>query len=134
MNEHESQHPSIDAFGIRPPDAYAIEARETEDGLAVLILEGELDLAASPVLRERLEAAAAARGAVLDMSEVTFVDSSALRELLRAAHRFAGDGRPFVLAGVRPAVARLLELTQTTGAFTSAATLAQALERAGASA
>ncbi len=134
MDDHESQHPSIDAFGIRPPDAYAIELRELDDGLAVLTLEGELDLAASPVLRGRLEAAAAARGAVLDMSEVTFVDSSALRELLRAASRAARDGRPFVLAGVQPAVARLLELTQTTGAFTSAATLAQALERAGSSA
>lgn len=131
--QQESKHPRIDAFGIRPPDAYAIELTET-DGLAVLTLEGELDLASAPVLRARLEAAAAARGAVLDMAEVTFVDSSALRELLRAARHFADADRPFVLAGVQPPVVRLLELTQTTGAFAHAGTVAQALERAGASA
>jgi anti-anti-sigma factor len=64
------------------------------------------------------------------MTEVTFVDSSALRELLRAARDFRVAGRPFVLAGVQPTVARLLELTQTTDAFAHTATVEQALARA----
>ena len=75
-----------------------------------MLLEGELDLAAAPVLRERFEEAAGAgpRGVVLDMAEVTFVDSSALRELLRAHAAVRAAGGELVLAGVGPAVARLL--------------------------
>jgi anti-anti-sigma regulatory factor len=47
------------------------------------------------------------------------------------APRATSAERPFVLAGVQPTVARLLELTQTTAHFTHAATVEQALERAG---
>ena len=93
MGEHESEHPSIDAHGIRPPDAYAIEVARAAGRAWPLLLEGEFDLAASPALREQLEpAAAATRAAGARLVRVTFVDSSALRELLRAAHRFAADG------------------------------------------
>jgi anti-sigma B factor antagonist len=84
---------SVDERGIRPPSVYAIDAREPVDGIAVLALSGELDLAAAPVLRERLDAARAGggRGIVLDMAEVTFLDSSALRELLRADAALRAD-------------------------------------------
>ena len=93
------QQPRVDAHGIRPPDAYAIELREAADGVALVVLEGELDLAAVPELRERLAEAhgAGPRGVVLDMAEVTFVDSSALRELLRAhsaVREWTRGGRP----------------------------------------
>ncbi len=124
----------IDAQGIRPPDAYAIELRDAGDGIALVLLEGELDLAAAPVLRERFEEAAGAgpRGVVLDMAEVTFVDSSALRELLRAHAAVRAAGGELVLAGVGPAVARLFELTRTTGLLALAPDVERALTLLGA--
>jgi anti-anti-sigma factor len=134
MGDPWDQQSSVDAHGIRPPSVYAIEARTTPEGVVVLALEGEFDLAAAPSLRERLTEAitAGARGVVLDMTEVTFVDSSVLRELLRAEAEMRSDGVPLVVAALRPAVARLLELTHTAGLLTVAPTVAEALQRAAA--
>jgi anti-anti-sigma factor len=102
----------------------------------MVVLEGELDLAAVPELREQLTEAGrvAARAVVLDMVEVTFVDSSALRELLRAHSALRDAGRDLVLAGVGPPVARLFELTRTTGILSLVPSVEQALTRLGASA
>jgi anti-sigma B factor antagonist len=135
MGETHDQ-PSVDARGIRPPDAYAIDLRDAGDGVTVVTLAGELDLAAAPVLRERLAEAAgsAERGVVLDMAEVTFVDSSALRELLRARAALEAAGARLVLAAVGPPVARLLELTQTSDVLLLAPGVEQALRRLDASA
>ncbi len=129
MAEQPSEQSSVDAHGIRPPDAYEIEMRPPADGAVVLILDGEFDLAAVPALHEQLEAArgAADRGVVLDCAGVTFVDSSGLRELLRARTTFGADGKALVLASLQPAVVRLFELTGATQAIRTAPTLERAL-------
>jgi anti-anti-sigma factor len=132
MSDAGSEQSSLDARGIRLPSVYAIEAASTPEGVVVLGMDGEFDLAAAPAIREQLAAARAGgpRGVVLDMTEVTFLDSSALRELLRAEAALSADGAPLVLAALRPSVARLLELTQTTGLLTVAPTVEEALQRA----
>jgi anti-sigma B factor antagonist len=132
MRDPGTEHSTVDEHGIRPPSVFAIEAREPVGEIAVLALSGELDLAAAPALRERLAEARAtgARGLVLDMAEVTFLDSSALREILSADAALRTDGVPLVLATVQPAVERLLELTRTTGMLAVAPTLEAALQRA----
>jgi anti-anti-sigma factor len=119
----------VDAQGIRPPDAYVIEERIAADGILVLVLEGEFDLAAVPSLQEQLDAARerAERGIVLDFAAVTFVDSSGLRELLRARNACRDEGKGFALASLQPAVTRLLELTGVTKAIPSAPTLERAV-------
>jgi anti-sigma B factor antagonist len=129
MRDPRNEQSSVDERGIRPPSVHAIEARSAPDGVVILALTGEFDVAASPELHERLAAARAAgpRGVVLDMAEVAFVDSSALRELLRADIALADDGVPFVICGVQPAVGRLLELTRTAGMFSTARTVEDAL-------
>jgi anti-sigma B factor antagonist len=129
MGDQPSEHSSVDSHGIRPPDAYVIEVLEPSDGVAVLVLEGEFDLAAAPALREHLDAArqAAARGVALDFAEVTFVDSSGLRELLLASTALRAEGKVLVLVALQPAVVRLLELTGATEAVLSAPTLERAL-------
>jgi anti-anti-sigma factor len=134
MGEPGGEQSSVDARGIRPPSVYAIESHHTPEGVVVLVLDGEFDLAATPTLREQLDAARAAapRGVVFDMSAVTFLDSSALRELLRADAGLRAVGVTLVLAAVRPAVARLLELTRTTGLLTAVPTVEEALQRAAA--
>jgi anti-sigma B factor antagonist len=134
MGDLKGQESSVDARGIRPPSVYAIATHTRRDGVVVLSLEGEFDLAAAPALDEQLGAArsSGARAVVLDMTEVTFLDSSALRELLRADAALRAQGASLVLAGIRPTVARLFELTRTTGMLTAAPTVEEALERAAA--
>jgi anti-sigma B factor antagonist len=131
MDEHATERSTVDALGIRPPCAYAVESCTTPAGDVVLTFAGELDLAAAPVVREQLEAAAAtgARMVVLDMTAVTFVDSSALRELLRADGALRLAGGTLVLAAVPPAVVRLLELTRTDDVLASAPSVEAALRR-----
>jgi anti-sigma B factor antagonist len=132
MRDPGTDHSTVDEHGIRPPSVFAIEARAPVGEIAVLALSGELDLAAAPALRERLAEvrATGARGLVLDMAEVTFLDSSALRELLSAEAALRAAGASLVLATVRPPVERLLELTRTTGMLHVAPTLEAALQRA----
>jgi anti-anti-sigma factor len=117
----------IDEHGIRPPAAFAIE--EERAGAAIAIrLTGEVDVAAAAAVRARVDAAAAGP-LVLELSAVTFVDSSGLRELLRARMECDRRGGRLVLAGVPPTVARLFDLTGTAGMFEIAPTLGAALAR-----
>jgi anti-anti-sigma factor len=108
MGEPGSEHSSVDALGIRPPDAFAIEVRERTGEALVIVLEGEFDLAAAPALRDELDEArgSGVRRVVLDFTAVTFVDSSALRELLRARTAYRAERVELVLAALRPAVVR----------------------------
>jgi anti-anti-sigma factor len=129
---HEPRAPSDDARGIRPPPAYAIEAGSTTGGIVVLALRGELDMAAAPTLRARLEPPADAPALVLDLSEAAFVDSAVLKEMLRARDELAARGVGLVLAAVSPPVQRLLDLTRTSGLFAHAPDVETAVKRLGA--
>jgi len=121
----------VDGRGIRSPDAYVILERAAPEGVVLLVLRGEPDLAAAPAARERLEQARARRprGVVLDFTEVTFADSSALRELLRADAALRGDGSLLVVAAAPPTVGRLLTLTRARDVLEVADTVELALER-----
>jgi len=48
---------------------------------------------------------------VLDLSGVTFIDSSGMTLLFQTARRSGREGFVFRVVGVRPAVAELLQLT-----------------------
>ena len=121
----------VDDRGIRPPRAYSLARVDAPRGVVLLKLEGELDIAAAPALRGQIDAARAEGRApvVLDLAQVTFVDSAALRELLEADERLRADGTELILAAPRPVLARLLELTRTTDMLTVCPTVEQALER-----
>jgi len=129
MGEREGA--GVDGRGIRPPNVYAISERPAPPGVVLLALQGELDVAAAPAARERLEDARARRprGVVLDLADVTFADSSALRELLRADAALRGDGSLLVIAAVPPVVERLLTLTRASDLLELAPSVEQALDR-----
>ena len=130
-HREERQEPaSIDARGIRPPAAYAIADGEGPEGVSVLVLRGELDLAAAPILRARVDGAMAARALVIDLAQTTFIDSAVLKELLRARAELAANDVRLVLAGVPKPVRRLLDLTRTSELFDDAPDLTEALARA----
>jgi anti-sigma B factor antagonist len=114
---HEAQ---IEGARVDPAGAFAVEACAAPDGVALIELSGELDIAATSVLRSHVDEAAGLRGMVLDLSGATFVDSSMLKELLRASAELARYDTRLVLAGTPPVVRRVLDLTRTSELFTLA--------------
>jgi anti-sigma B factor antagonist len=86
----------------------------SDDGLSV---RGEVDVATAPRLAEALrEAASASSGDVtVDVSGVTFMDSTGLSALVEA-RRGLGDRR-LVLSGASPMLLRLLEITGLADVF-----------------
>lgn len=121
-----------DNEGFAPPPAFSIEEAPAPDGVLLLVLAGEVDLATSGVFRQQIEDARrdGSRAVVLDMADVTFVDSTMLRELLRAHNDLKADGGRLVLAAVQPAVLRLFQLTGTAEVFALTEGRDEALGRA----
>lgn len=88
-----------------------VGAQSDGDGVVALTLEGELDLATSPKVRQPLEAAIdrGERLIVLDMLKCTFIDSTGLGILLSGAKRLEGGGMAIVC--VDEQIRRLLGMT-----------------------
>ncbi|WP_255950325.1 STAS domain-containing protein [Streptomyces odontomachi] len=105
-----------------------VEVRQ-EGSSAVVTPAGELDHATADLLREPLDAALDAGSArlVVDCSRLEFCDSTGLNVLLGARLRAESLGGGVHLAGMRPAVARVFEITGAEAVFTVHATLQAAL-------
>ncbi len=88
---------------------------ESEEGVVVVLVEGEHDIYTAPTLRERLEEALGrGGGVVVDLTGATFMDSSILGALLDARRRAQEAGTGFVVyvdADVEPGVQRILDIT-----------------------
>ena len=89
--------------------------RESQsDGVAQLNLGGELDLAAKPavneLVRRRLADAAITR-LVIDLTEVTFIDSSGIGTLIGCRNLADRSGKALQVIGAQGRVARVLDLT-----------------------
>ncbi len=94
------------------PGALAI-ACAIENGSAALSLEGELDLATSAALEERLsdlEEQGSTRLTV-DLVGLNFIDSTGLRVLLQATARAQERGHELILRPARGPVQRVFEIT-----------------------
>ena len=88
-------------------DEQVFRVELSEDGPGAR-LRGELDLAAYDVAAAALEPLFRPGGDVtLDLSELTFVDSSGIRLLIRLRQAIGDDGR-LVLRSPQPHVARVL--------------------------
>jgi anti-anti-sigma factor len=109
----------------------------SEASLSVLIqpvftiarLEGELDIATVPALREGLldVFSPSMRLLVVELSGVSFCDVSALAALIGTQRHARERGVTFRLAAPRPQMARLLRITGLDESFTICATLDDAL-------
>ncbi|MFD5417424.1 STAS domain-containing protein [Streptomyces sp. NPDC127069] len=109
-------------------DTHNAEARSrvetrSEGDVRIVVMAGEFDMDNVADLRAALDPAAPGVARfVLDVAEVTFVDSTALSIMLQAAL-----DHPVFLAGTVPRrLARLLEITGADLAFAAAPTVAEA--------
>jgi anti-anti-sigma factor len=87
---------------------------DTKTATATVELAGELDLANKQVILDRvarLIGLDGVRKVALDMSAVTFLDSTALEAMIAARRICLSQGRDLVVSAASPTVARLLQLT-----------------------
>ena len=87
---------------------------ETNERALHVVLTGELDLAAVPGFEDELRRAEADQPPVLvvDLSGLSFIDSSGLRALVMADDRARKGGRRLAIVSGPPTVSRVFELTQ----------------------
>jgi anti-sigma B factor antagonist len=99
------------------------------DGVPVLAVQGEIDVATAPQLRERLLALADHDHAVvvLDLSGVSFVDSTALGVLVSGAKRLRSGGGDLRLVVTEPHIAKVLAITGLTDVFQIYTTTGEAI-------
>ena len=110
--------------GLRVP---AVEAIERRGDAVVVRLAGELDLYNAADVTAALEelAANSPSRVIIDLSEVAFVDSTALGTLVEARRQLGQDGLVLVAAG--PDVARALEVSGLDQHFTVRGSVDEAL-------
>lgn len=91
--------------------------RQLGSATCVAHLSGDVDAVTAPVVREALDTAISegCRSIVLDLTNVTYLDSSALGLLVWADHRLQPCSGTLLLAGAGRDVARILELSGLIG-------------------
>ena len=104
---------------------------EKMNGLGLVTLTGSLDASVvasfSPQTAAWLESQPELKQVVVDLGEVTFMDSAGLGALVGLLKRLAGRGGDLRLARPRPGVKLVLEITRANKIFALFATLDEAL-------
>ncbi len=109
-------------------EALTIEVRH-EQGRPIVTAAGEIDFSTVTPLRECLfEVAASGAPLVIDMEQVTFIDSVGLATLVGAAKRAAAHGGSLQVACALPKILQLVRLTGLDCRIPLARTLDEALE------
>jgi anti-sigma B factor antagonist len=94
------------------PDLHEFEVvATTNGGVTTIRPRGELDIDSAPAFRDAIVTAfAGARYVVVDLAQLTFLDSLGLGVLAAAQQRAAESGARFEIANPRDQARRLLEL------------------------
>jgi anti-sigma B factor antagonist len=100
--------------GALPPGLeFAVSSRRLTNGTWVVAARGEVDLYTAPEL-ERALAGPLTKGAlqlVVDLTAATFIDSTALHVLLRAARQLDGKEGELIVVAPDPNVSKVFEIT-----------------------
>jgi anti-sigma B factor antagonist len=98
-------------------------------GVQVVSAEGELDLHTAPQLDEALRSTSRPR-VVLDVTDVPFLDSTALGVIVAAQKRMQAEGGQLVVAAGNPTVLRVLSITGLDCSLTIRTSLSEAMQSA----
>jgi anti-anti-sigma factor len=87
--------------------------RAVDGTTATLSLSGELDTSAARSVDRAVDevVAAGATSVVIDLGDITFIDSSGLRSLIRARQQLGDHTDSVQLRNPQPGAMRLLEIT-----------------------
>lgn len=88
---------------------------ESRNGVTIIAMGGELDMASVPTLREHLtQVEGDSPGVILaDLRDLSFIDSSGLGALLEANKRSELNGHRFFTVGASTTARRLFQITGT---------------------
>ena len=91
-----------------------------KDGIALVNVEGEIDMFTSPNLRDTLLPffKKKVQGIVVDLSLVSFMDSSGIATLVEGLQWSKKENKKFILAGLGKTVFNALSLTKLDNVFT----------------
>jgi len=100
-----------------------------KQGTSIVMFKGEIDLESSPAARETLLKCFERTGNVIvDLSEVSYIDSSGVASLVEALQASRKNGSQFALAAVSEPTRRVLELARLDKVFTLYGSVDEALE------
>jgi anti-sigma B factor antagonist len=110
---------------------FEIRTAQLTPSTYVVSVTGEIDAFTSPALEQELEwvLGDGASNAVVDLAEVNFIDSTALRVLLKALPGFTRRGGRLILVSEDRRILRTLEITGLDMKFTVEPKLAEAIAR-----
>lgn len=95
---------------VNPDVSFRISSRRLDDGILVAP-SGEIDLKTAVIVDDELRRAEQSESRiVLDLGEVSFMDSTGLRMVMSADHRLRTRGGSLRILNVGPQVTRLFEL------------------------
>ncbi len=108
---------------------FAATHQPLAQGIALVELAGEVDISTAPQFKRELEAAVSegSTKVVVDLSQVTFIDSTALGVLVGAVRHLHPLGGSMVVVAGGHAVMRPITLTGLDRVFTIVATRDEAL-------
>jgi anti-sigma B factor antagonist len=96
------------------PSSFRIEETDPEDGIRVIAVIGELDLAVTDQLQGAIGRAAGASRVLVDLADCEFLDSTGIAVLIRGRETLAAEGRDLAVCNPRRQVLRVLEVTGLT--------------------
>jgi anti-sigma B factor antagonist len=99
---------------------FSVSTAELDGNTFVVAAVGEADMYTAPTLEQALEGVVGLGGTsvVLDLAEVTFIDSTVLSTLLRFRERFKALGGDLVIVSEDRRVIRTFEITGLDRLFT----------------
>ncbi len=94
------------------PQGFAVEVGDAQDGTVGIAVRGELDMSAAPELASAIAGArTGTETLVLDLSKVTFLDSSAIGALVASGREVHEAGGRLQIGPRSDIVSRVLEIT-----------------------
>jgi anti-sigma B factor antagonist len=91
---------------------------QTQGEHTIILPRGEIDFHSSPRLREQmLSVLDSGRDLLVDMSEVSFIDSSAIASLVEGLQHARNKGRELALASIQETPMKVLQLTRLDSVF-----------------
>jgi anti-sigma B factor antagonist len=111
-------------------ELFGVSSERPQDGFGIVVLSGEVDIYTAPQFKQcMLELLdAGVEKLVIDLSAVTFIDSTALGVLIGGVRRVHSVGGAMALVVTNRAVERVLSITGLDRVFSLHATRAAALE------
>jgi len=98
-----------------------------QPGLSVVAISGDVDLSTSPKVREALlDCIGIGKGVIVDLSAVSYIDSSGVASLVEAFQNAKSKAQGFALAAVSDTPMRVLKLARLDQVFVIYATLDEA--------